>query len=285
MSIYTPRTIFGIHSMTAMSRTTGLPYGIIKVVASAENKRERESVDLFGGSNPNQWDAEFGNVTGDVTVNFKEFKPFLFQLAGYTLTSGGAEASGAVTAPINVTCTSGTGVLATGMTLAISTTTTNKTLRAGTYRAVATTTAAVTVYAVTDVDGQTYANDTLLITTAAISLTSSAAQIPGIGISVLTSGAIEIGDVAEFTIRSANSGNYLYTYGTNPTPIEFGMFLFSQKKANGEFVEDYFPRVKMGGLPTPLTEKAWSEASVTMKILTDTSAGYSHRRRDVVKTL
>lgn len=300
MPLSDPRTIFGIHQMTAVSRTTGLPLGTIKVLASAESNREREQVDLFAGSNPNQWDSEDGNINSDITLMVKEFNPFLFELAGYTKTTNSAEATGGVSALTNKV---GTSVFSatTGVASAEVVSNAETALKTGRYIIKAVSATTVDVYAVfdndfskVDSDGSadadhdaalTYVDDLLKITSSALTITTdTAVDIPNTGLTI-TGGsgtiAMTTSDVAYFDVRKINTGSYIYTYGSNPTTVEFEMWLSSQVKSNGEFVQHMFPRVKMSSMPSGLSEKAWSESSIAIKVLYDSTAGYSHKMIDL----
>lgn len=296
MALNKPRTFYGLHSATMVNRTTGMPYGILKVLKSASTSANRDAVELFGGSNPNAFESEYGNISSEVSLTFSEFKPFLFTLAGYDVTTNAAESSGSVsTTPTNANGT--TVVSAAGITALSLSTGLSADLKDGEYVIIATSTAAIDVYAVTDINYQNGTDITLndaldgtgvlKITTAAITLTASAVTVPGMGIKVtgVASPALTVGDTATFTVRGVNVGSYEYSFGENPQPLEFGMYLYSQKKSNGEYSVDYYPRVKFGNIPLARNEKAFTEASVPVKVLFDSAKGFAMKHKDLVKTL
>lgn len=278
MALSDPRTIFGIHQMTALNRTTFVPYGTIKVLASAEATREREQIDLYGGSNPNQWDSEDGNVSGDVVLNIKEFSPFLYTLAGYsTSTTSTPSTTGTVS---SVTDKVGTSISA-DLTVAVETT---ADLKTGRYIVKATAADEVAVYAVLDTDftrgeDESYDDDTLVIASGDQSTVDAA--MDNFGLTLTGSWSFTTNDTAYFDVKAPYTEFSVHQYTENPTPVEFEMWLSSQKKANGEFIQHHFPRVKFASIPASLTEKAWTEGSVTVKVLYDSSAGYSHRITDI----
>lgn len=298
MALIKPRTQYGIHSMTAVSRTTGLPYGILKVLKGASTSATRDSVDLFGGSNPHPIATEFGNITNEITLTFSEFKPFLFELAGYDKTVNAAEATGSVSTLTNkngLTLSSTGGISA----IALSTGTggAGVDLKDGEYVIVATTSSAVDVYAITDIaatvgtdltiNDNLAGTNVLKITTGAITISATAADIPSMGLKItgVAAPAMTAGDTATFTVRSANAGSYQYKFGENPVPIEFGMYLYSQRTAEGEYSMDYYPRVKFGAVPLARNEKAWTETALPIKVINDPVFGGSSLHKDLVKSI
>lgn len=298
MAINKPRTFYGLHSATMVNRSTNVPYGILKVLKSASTTANRDSVDLFGGSNPNTWDTEYGNINTEVSLTFSEFKPFLFTLAGYDVTTNVAEANGSVSAtPTNV---NGTTVNSTGGVTAIAMSTGAggyANFKDGEYVIVATSSSDVDIYAITDINYQVGTDLTindaldgtgvLKITTGALTLSGTAVDVPSMGIKItgVASPAMTAGDTATFTVRSTNVGSYEYSFGENPQPIEFGMYLYSQKKANGEYSVDHYPRCKFGSVPLARNEKAFTEVSIPVKVLYDTAKGYASKHKDIVKSL
>ena len=293
-----PRTSFGVSAMTAVNRTTKLPYGMVKVVQTYDPTMEREQVDLFGGSNPNAWDSADGNISNDIALSVSEFKPFLYTLAGYSVTeSAAAEASGNVG---TLTNDFGTSVVDsdTGIaSVALSTSSGNgvDNLKEGRYMVSCSTGVAVVhVYALVDNDftrgtDETYSNDTLRITTSALTITTGdTINVPAIGVALqAATGTIgmTVGDVAYFDVRKPNEGYNQYSFGENPVPVEFDMWLVSQKKSNNEFVMDRYPRVKLNSVPAGMATKEWANVDLSIKVLYDNTLGYAHYRYDTVQDL
>ena len=215
----------------------------------------------------------------------------MLELAGWTKTENAAEASGAVTTLTNKNGTSvqvaTTGIASVGLKAGET-----ADLKDGVYVVKAVSATTVDVYAISDIyfregDDVTYQDDDGKITASALTISTGAAvEIPNTGVE-LTGGSGTIGmttgDTAIFEIRSTNEGSFEYEYSENPTPIEFGCYFFSQKKANGEYQRLYVPRCKLSSFPTGMTEKEWQEAEVTIKVLYDNAAGYSKKGLDVVK--
>lgn len=292
MPLSAPRTEFGIHQMTALSRTTGLPYGKIEVLGNFSAENTREFIDLYGGSNPNIIDSENGNVTGDVSITVKEFRSFLYTLAGYDVSAIASNSDGEVSSALANKYGTSVYSATTGIATATVKSGSEADVKDGKYIVKAVTSTTVDVYAVFDNEFQvgtdlTYQDDTMKITASPLTITtSSAVEIPGTGIE-LTGGsgtiALTVGDTAVFETRSPNSGGFEASYGPSPDPIEFECYMTSQTKSNGEFVVEHFPRVKFASVPAGMSEKEWHEAEVTLKVLYDSDLGYSRKKVDITK--
>lgn len=299
MPLNKPRTVFGAHSMSAENRTTGIPYGIIKTIAEASAQMKRDSIDLFAGSNPIAWDSMDGKMSSELTLTIKEFKPFLYDLAGYTKTTMASHTTGKIVG----TTTGTTAILPSpkysaatntfdgtnGVTIAI-TSGSVADLKDGKYVLVATAAQAFDIYCLTDVyfgEGQsvTYTNDALKIGSISGAL-STASALAKYGIEFTKAGttlALAAGDTATFEILAPHLESYEYSLGDKPSPIEFGMYLYSQKKGTDEYVVDYFPRVILSGIPAGIKENEWINLPLTAKILYDETLGYSYKRKDLVR--
>ena len=79
MALYKNKTSFGIHSFTAINKTTGLPYGsavndngIVKVLGSANLEPNSSDVALTGGSFAGPIEVQRGEFDRDwETMNSK----------------------------------------------------------------------------------------------------------------------------------------------------------------------------------------------------------------------
>jgi len=293
MSQYKPRTSAGISKMIAVNRTTKMPYGMIRVINGADPSFDREQVDLYGGSNPNPWDSLDGNISAEVSLTIAEFKPFLYDLAGFTKTGViSSEASGNIS---TLTNEYGTSVQASGTGIASAALSTGATavtdLKRGKYFVKCVSATTVDVYALQDNDflrgnDIDYESDDLKITDTALTITASTVtEIPNIGVKLTGStGAIAMttGDVATFEVRTPNEGYYEYIMPENPIPIEFDMWLVSQKKSNEEYFIDRYPRCKFNSIPGDMSAKEWSEVEITVKALFDNTLGFSYKRYDEI---
>jgi len=63
------------------------------------------------------------------------------------------------------------------------------------------------------------------------------------------------------------------------------MWLVSQKKSNGEYVLDRYPRVKFNSIPGGMTAKEWTNVDVAVKVLYDSTLGFAMKRYDTVQDL
>jgi hypothetical protein len=95
MALGNPRIIFGVHSISPYNRTTKMPYGILKVIGSANLALTSDIEQLFAGSNKFAWAAEAKTVNAELTAKVKAYPGFLFELfLGATVTDSGVDSSG-----------------------------------------------------------------------------------------------------------------------------------------------------------------------------------------------
>ncbi len=293
MGLYKPRTQAGIHSASFINKTTGKPYGILKVLASYAPAFTRESTELYGGSNPNSIDSIDGNIDNALTLTIKEFHNFVYTLAGYTVeTDVVGEGDGATDEFTNSVGTSVSSAT-TGIASVSVDTVNAANVKDGRYFIVSTAADTVDLYCTTDIQFDrgtdvSFLTDDLKVATAQTITTGADTDLNDLGLT-LTGGsgtiALTIGDVAYFDVRSENQGYGIYTLGDNPTPIEFELWLYSQKKSNGEFFADHYPRVKFNAVPAGMSMQEWLEAELACKVIYDQTFGYSQRRFDLIKDL
>lgn len=281
MALSEPRVLFGVHSVSPYSRTTGEFYGILKVLGGSSISLSGETVDLMGGSSQYPWASEDGNIEAEMSLKVKEYPDFLFTLfLGKAPTSNNAEASGNASAVANK---KGTSVVnsSTGIT-SVLTVGTAADLKFGKYVVKAASATTVNVYYSSDADiargtNGTYQDDLLKITASALTIVSGmATAIPNFGLSFNGgSGTIGMttGDTATFEIRPINSGSMDVVVGSVSDSLfpEFGAIVMGQKRGNQEMVEIDVYRAKGIGLPIGFEEKAWSEAEIKAKLLYDSA--------------
>lgn len=280
MSLSNPRVLFGVHSIAPYNVSTGEPYGIGKVLGTAEVNLAGNLVELNGGSSKFAWSVQEGVISSDVNVTLREYPNFLFELMlGQAVTANAAEAAASATAIANK---KGTSVVAatTGIT-SVASVTTAADVKFAYYVVKAVSATTVDVFAASDVDffrgtDLVYQNDLLKITASALTITaSSATVIPNTGISLNGgSGTIGMttGDTAVFSSRPINTKSIDVTIGAsgvvNP---EFGMVILGEKLGSGEMVELDLFRCKGEGMPINLAAKAFSEAALKIKAFQDSS--------------
>ena len=280
MALSQPHSIFGIHSLTAYNITTREYYGMAQVDASAELSSEGELIPLNGGSSKYPWKVERGLISAELTINLREYPPFLFEtLLGKAMTQNSAESGGSVTTIANANGTSvvaSTGLASVGVK---SGSETDVKFANFVVKAVSATT--VDVYASTNVDfangtDKTFENDLLKITASALTITTGAAvEVPGYGVE-LTGGAGTIamttGDTATFDSRPINTESEEVVVGSSTEVFnDFGLIISAQRPGDKYMTLIDCYRVAGAGLPINFTENAFSESSISMQLYRDTT--------------
>jgi len=293
MSLGTPRNIFGIHSITPYNRTTGKPYGILKVLGGANLELTGELEDLYGGSQKFPWATEVKTISGQVTANVKAYPDFLFDLfLGGSTTLNAAEASGNVSSIANV---KGTSVFhaTTGIaSVSVIPSTGAANLKFGKYIAECTDVATdtVTLYCLSDIDFKTgtdatYTDDTLAVGTAIIPGSAGTIDVATLGLR-FTGGSgtvvMVLNDTAEFYVRPINTTSSLISIGQSGITFpEFGCLMLASKRGSYEMFEIEAYKCLGSGMPINLQEGAWSIADLTFKMLYDSAKDSVFRIRNV----
>jgi len=274
-----PRVIFGVHTWTPYSRTTGEFLGSIRVLSSSSVALTGELIKLNGGSQRYAWEVEDGLINAELALSVKEYPDFLMELfLGKAPTSNSAESGGSVTALANKKGTSTvdatTGIASVGVKSG-----SEVDVKFGQYLVKVTSATTVDVFASTDADFQRgadkeFENDALKITASALTIVASTpTEVPGFGIELTGgSGAIgmTIGDTAEFEARPINDESTDLTFGATADIFpEFGSIVIGQKRGNGEMFEVELFRCKGIGMPLGFTAKEFSEAELTIEAFYD----------------
>lgn len=280
MSLADPRIVYGVHSISPYSRTTGLPYGILKVIGSANLALSSDLEQLFAGSNKFAWAAENKTVSTELTAKVKAYPGFLFSLfLGATVTDTGADTAGTVSTLTNKNGTSL--VAATGIASIAVKAAQKANLKFGKYILKVLTSTTVGVYLLSDIDisrgtDVVYTDDTLLVTlTIATITTGGTIAMDNLGLE-LTGGAgtiaMTVGDTATFEVLppSTKSSSIVVGKSTDTFPA-FGALLLSQKRATGEMFEIDAHNCVGGGLPLNMEENAFSQPELKMTCLYDSS--------------
>lgn len=294
MSLKQPRTIFGIHSVTPYHRNTGIPYGIIRVLAGATIALAGEIVPLTGGSSPYPWDAQDGAITPEMSFKPKEIPNFLIKLfLGKDPTEVLADPgnTSALTNVLNTSVQDGvTGIASVGVK-----TGSEADVKFGKYIVKAVSPTTVDVFGLSNVDflrgvDRQYVDDTLKITTTPLTITMGAAvEVPDFGIE-LTGGSGTIAMVANDTAKfEANPPSIEQTDvligEVGACAPEFGAFVAAQKQSDGSmWLIDCF-RVKAFGFPFGMEEKAYNEAEITASLLFDSAENGVFKARHMKPTL
>ena len=282
MALTDPRVVFGVDVFTPYSRTSGLPFGTVRVLGTSSVSLSGELVKLNGGSNRYPFAIEDGLITAELSLTVRELPDFLFELfLGKAPTANAAESGGSVTAIANKKGTSvvaSTGIASVGIK---SGSEVDAKFSKYVVKAVSATT--VDVFALSGTDfargaDKVFENDALKITASPLTITMSAAvEVPGFGIELTgDSGTIALvtDDTAEFTVRPINDKSIDVTFGAETDIFpEFGALIVAQKRSNGEMFEIDLFRVKGIGLPLGFEEKAWNESEITAEAFFDSAKG------------
>lgn len=276
MSLKKPRTIFGVHSITPYNLSTGLPYGMARVLQGSTLTMEGNTIKLLGGSNKNAWASEDGDSTTSLKFTMSEYPDWMIALfTGATVTNGSAEASGNISA---LTDKNGTSVVAAAGLLSVIASTTPADMKFGKYVVKATAVDAVSIYCLSDADfargaDAVFTDDTLLIDTWTGITTGGSHLVAGFGIT-LTAGAsataMTIGDTATFDVRPVNTFNRTAKIGgiADSAP-EFGCIVMAQKSGSGALFEIDLFKCKSIGLVLGADRKTFAQSEKEVDALYD----------------
>jgi hypothetical protein len=282
MGLSDPRIIYGVHSIAPYSRTTNLPYGIAKVLASSNFSVTGELNQLFGGASKFAWAIEEANVTAELQINVKQVEDWMFELfLGKAPTSTATPStSGSVSTPVAVV---GTLIDATtGLASVTAKSGSEADIKFGKYLIVAVNATTVNVYAYSDVDfnrgtDKEFEDDGLKIVASALTVQDSGGttEIPGFGLE-LTGGsgtvALTEGDSIVIEVMPAYSKKMeVVIGGSSDTFPEFGAIMVAQQRSNGEMFEIDAYRCKGSGLPMGLTEKEFGQPEITAQAFYDSA--------------
>ena len=291
MALSNPTAYFGIHSFAPYDRDTREFKGILKVLGSSSLNFTGELIDLNGGSNKFPFATEDGLITAEISLVFREYPNFVFELVlGNAPTDNAAEASGNVGTIANANGTSLVDAT-TGIASVSAESGQESDLKFAIYVVKAVSATTVDVFASSDIDfargdDLEYENDLLKITSSPITVpgTGGTVSIPNTGVEITGgSGAIALvtDDTGVFDTRPVNQSSRDVVIGgaANQDFPEFGAVVLAKKRSSGEMAEFDLYRVKAAGLPVGLEENTFSEASVTARALFDSTRDgvYKHR--------
>lgn len=282
MGLSDPRVIFGVHSVSPYSRTTGEFYGILRVLGGSSLSLSGELIKLNGGSNKYPWAVEDGLITAEMSLKVKEYPDFLFELfLGKAPTSVNTpDTDGTVSA---VTDKFGTSIVdgTTGLASVIVIPSTGAAnLKFGKYVLKATTDDDLNIYVSSNIDfargtDEDYDDDLLLVGTVAIGDSGATTDVASLGLR-FTSGSgtttFVIGDTATFEVQPPFTKSMSVSIGANSDVFpEFGAILLAKKRGNLEMMEIDAHRCKGVGLPLGFEENAYSEAEIKVECFYDSS--------------
>jgi len=281
MALSNPRSFYSVHSVTPYNTSTGLYYGILRVLQGSTFSMSGETVELRGGSNRFAWTAEDGNINAELQLQCSEYPNFIFELfLGKAPTGVSAEASGNVS---DLTDKNGLSVVAATGFLATITVSTAADLKFGKYIVKATGADTAKVYKSTNIDNargtdaSDYTSDDLEIASLTGIGSGSTHAITGHGITLTagaSAGAMTSGDTATFEVRPVSTGSNGMTAtfgGLSDVFPEFGALCYSAQKGNGEMMELDIFRCKALGFPLGSSEKSFSSWSLNAKAFYDSA--------------
>jgi hypothetical protein len=277
----TQRKEFGIHSITAVNRTTKLPYGTAEILGDAVVNFAANSVDLIGGSSYYPWATEITDINSEVQMNLKTFPDWVEEVyMGASVTTTAASAiSGTISALSNE---KGTSVFdaTTGVATATLKSSGEGDLKTSHYLVEAASATTVNVYAVSSLQFARgtdlyYESDNLDITATALTIaTASAVEIPGTGVE-LTGGsgtiAMVTGDVALFTVAPPHNGISDIDIGQKGIIFpEHELYIFGKERASGEkaLIRCYKAQ-GVSGMSYPFSQSDFAQSDLTVKLLYD----------------
>ncbi len=274
---------YGVHSVAALNRTTGLPYGRARVIGEASFNLSGEMNKLFGGSSQFPWAANAGVLDGGIGLTLKEFPSWLTNLfmgvdPTVTLTPSTTGEVTAIANKLNATVVAATGIASVGLKAGET-----NSVRLANYIVVAVGATTVDVYAADDVDfnretALLFEDNFLKITASPLTIVQSAAvEIPNTGLE-LTGGAgtiaMTIDDTATFESLPTYVEKTVVTVG--PTALtfpEFKLIITGERDGETALSQLEIFRVKGVGLPQTYGEKAFNETEIAAVALNDSTLG------------
>jgi hypothetical protein len=281
MALSNPRIIFGIHSISPYRRSDKMPYGILKVIGSANLSLSSDIEQLFAGSNKFAWAAEAKTVNSELSAKVKAYPGFLFELfLGATVTDSGADASGTISTITNASGSSLVSATTGVASVSVIPTTGAANLKFGKYVAKVTGAAAIKLYLLSDIDATrgtdaSYVGDDLEISGPHTITSGADTDVAALGLRFEGgSGAISmtVGDTATFEVKPPSTSSSEIVVGSSTTTFPaFGALLMAQKRATGELFEIDAHNCIASGLPIALEEQAFSQPEIKMQCLYDST--------------
>lgn len=280
MALSDPRIIFGVHSVSPYSRTTGEFYGILRVLGGSSLSLSGELVKLNGGSNKYPWAVEDGTVSAELSLKVKEYPNFLLELfLGKAPTAVGVDSAGTVSTPVNKV---GTSIVAsTGLaSISVIPTTGAANLKFGKYVLKYASATTLNVYVSSNIDfargtDEDYDSDVLLTQVSGAITTGGNTDLATLGLRLVGGAgtiAFVAGDTATFEVLPPSTKSMSVAIGSNSDVFpEFGAILMAKKRGNLEMFEIDAHRCKAVGLPISFEENAFSEAEIKVECFYDST--------------
>lgn len=278
------RQSFGIHSVSAVNRTTGIPYGEVAIVGDGSIALPASSVDNRGGSSLFARATEITEIDGQATFNIKTWPDWIFPVFfGAEVNTTAASASdGTVSALTNYVNES---VFSASAGIATATLKSGEAddLKSGWYMILAVSPTTVDVYRVSDFQANRGVNlyldsDDLKITTAPLTITDAGVTaIPGTGLELTggTTVGMTADDVAFFQVTTPHNGISDIELGqTGMIFPEVELHMVGKQRGSGETVMiRCYKAQAVSGITIPMSQADFASTDLVMKLLFDDTAG------------
>lgn len=293
MSLSDPRVVFGVHSWTPYSRTTGEFYGMVRVLGGSSLSLAGDLIKLNGGSNKYPWAVEDGLITAEMSLKVKEYPSFLWTLfMGLAPTDAGTDAAGSVS---TITNKNGSSIVAaTGLaSVGIIPTTGAANLKFGKYVAKYASATTLNIYASSNIDfargtDEDYDSDVLLVATTAAITTGGNTDVASLGLRFVGGAgtiAFVSGDTATFNVQPPSSASMSVVVGaTSDVFPEFGAIMYAKKRGDLSMLEVDAYKCKGVGLPLGFEENKFSEAEIKVEAFYDSVRNGIMTIRHVIPT-
>jgi hypothetical protein len=281
MGLSDPRIIFGVHSVSPYSRTTGEFYGILRVLGGSSLSLSGELIKLNGGSNKYPWAVEDGLITAEMSLKVKEYPDFLFELfLGKAPTAVNTpDTDGTVSTVTNKY--GSTVVASTGLaSVSVIPTTGPANLKFGKYVVKYASATTLNIYCASNIDfargtDEDYDDDLLLVGVTGTITTGGNTDVASLGLRFVGGAgtiAFTAGDTATFEVQPPFTKAMSVNIGANSDVFpEFGAILLAKKRGNLEMMEIDAVRCKGVGLPLGFEENAFSEAEIKVECFYDST--------------
>lgn len=274
MSLSAPRHLFGVHQFSPYSLETGEFFGTIKCLSGSSLSLSGEQVKLTGGSNKYTWAVETGLVTAEMSLKFKEYPAFVFELFMGKAPTTSTISSGQVADFANKKGSSIKSGSAGVSSVDVIPTTGAANLKFGKYVLKAVDSNTLGLYHSTDINHDVgvdveYSNDALKVAEFDVASGSNDLAAFGLRFMGVGSAAFVAGDTAEFNVYPAGEKMEVVIGGAADVTPEFGCIVMAEKRSDKSLVALEVFRAKASGLPLGLESKAFSESEVKIDCLYD----------------
>ncbi len=268
-------SVFGIHSVCVLNIADGYkPYkdGLLEVLGDTSGNFAFENVPLNGGSNPFPFAVESGAANSEISLVVRQANRAMFEAFAAAGINDVAASSTGTVGDLNNTLGSTAKSATIGIASVSVLTASAANLKTGLYVIEVMTSTTVNIYATTNIDNLVgtdieFQDGYNKILASNVSITTGGdTDIASLGIK-LTGGSgtigMTVGDKAIFNVAAAHDGVEQYSVGLiGQTPPYVGLLFVSAKQADGTVVKQFYPKVKLNGMPFNMKEKNFAEFEI-----------------------